>query len=141
MNIQSSKLYRWPLRSLRLRLFSAVNSPVHGLKLSVPMSAWKDLDMAVNAAKKAFVSWSKTPIKERFRCFLDINIFLKKILKNRKSCASRKWQTLFRSNLPEIEKSIELSEFLCSLPPLVTGEVLEVSKAVECRTEHVPPLE
>ena len=38
----------------------------------------------------------------------------------------------------EIEKSIELTEFACSLPQLVTGEILEVSKGVECRTEHVP---
>ena len=40
--------------------------------------------------------------------------------------------------LAEIEKSIELTEFATSLPQLITGEVLEVSKGVECRTEHVP---
>jgi malonate-semialdehyde dehydrogenase (acetylating)/methylmalonate-semialdehyde dehydrogenase len=38
----------------------------------------------------------------------------------------------------EIEKCIELTEFATSLPQLVTGEVLEVSRGVECRTEHVP---
>jgi malonate-semialdehyde dehydrogenase (acetylating)/methylmalonate-semialdehyde dehydrogenase len=38
----------------------------------------------------------------------------------------------------ELEKCVELTEFACSLPQLVTGEVLEVSKGVECRTEHVP---
>jgi malonate-semialdehyde dehydrogenase (acetylating)/methylmalonate-semialdehyde dehydrogenase len=38
----------------------------------------------------------------------------------------------------EIEKAIELTEFACSLPQLVTGEVLEVSKGVECRIEHWP---
>ena len=40
--------------------------------------------------------------------------------------------------IAEIEKCIELTEFAASLPQLVTGEVLEVSKGVECRTEHVP---
>jgi malonate-semialdehyde dehydrogenase (acetylating)/methylmalonate-semialdehyde dehydrogenase len=40
--------------------------------------------------------------------------------------------------IAEIEKSIELTEFACSLPQLVTGELLEVSRGVECRTEHVP---
>jgi malonate-semialdehyde dehydrogenase (acetylating)/methylmalonate-semialdehyde dehydrogenase len=38
----------------------------------------------------------------------------------------------------EVEKCIELTEFACSLPQLVTGEILEVSRGVECRTEHVP---
>ena len=38
--------------------------------------------------------------------------------------------------MAEIEKCIELIEFATSLPQLVTGEVLEVSRGVECRTEH-----
>lgn len=38
----------------------------------------------------------------------------------------------------EVEKCIELTEFATSLPQLISGEVLEVSKGVECRTEHVP---
>ena len=38
----------------------------------------------------------------------------------------------------EVEKSIELTEFACSLPQLVGGEILEVSKGVECRTDHYP---
>ena len=42
------------------------------------------------------------------------------------------------SSVAEIENCIELTEFAVSLPQLVTGEVLEVSKGVECRTEHVP---
>jgi malonate-semialdehyde dehydrogenase (acetylating)/methylmalonate-semialdehyde dehydrogenase len=38
----------------------------------------------------------------------------------------------------EVEKSIELTEFACSMPQLVSGEILEVSRGVECRTEHFP---
>ena len=38
----------------------------------------------------------------------------------------------------EVDKSIELCEFACSMPQLVSGEVLEVSKGVECRVEHFP---
>jgi malonate-semialdehyde dehydrogenase (acetylating)/methylmalonate-semialdehyde dehydrogenase len=35
-------------------------------------------------------------------------------------------------------KSAELTEFACSLPQIVTGEVLEVSRGVECRVERYP---
>ena len=47
-----------------------VISPVDGSLLStVPMSAAHDLDTAVQAAKKAFAGWSRTPIKERVQVF------------------------------------------------------------------------
>ncbi|MBK8303972.1 MAG: aldehyde dehydrogenase family protein, partial [Chloracidobacterium sp.] len=38
----------------------------------------------------------------------------------------------------EVDKSIELTEFACSMPQLVSNEVLEVSRGVECRIEHFP---
>lgn len=38
----------------------------------------------------------------------------------------------------EVDKSIELTEFACSLPQIITGEIMEVSKGVECRTERTP---
>lgn len=40
--------------------------------------------------------------------------------------------------IAEVEKSIELTEFACSLPQLVQGEILEVSEGVECRSERHP---
>ena len=52
-------------------------------------------------------------------------------------CSEENGKT-YGESVAEIEKSIELTEFACSLPQLVTGEILEVSKGVECRTEHVP---
>ncbi|MGD8307120.1 MAG: CoA-acylating methylmalonate-semialdehyde dehydrogenase, partial [Ignavibacteria bacterium] len=38
----------------------------------------------------------------------------------------------------EVLKSAELTEFACSMPQLISGELLEVSKGVECRVEHYP---
>jgi malonate-semialdehyde dehydrogenase (acetylating)/methylmalonate-semialdehyde dehydrogenase len=38
----------------------------------------------------------------------------------------------------EIEKAIEVTEFACSLPQLLPGEILEVSRGVECRSDRVP---
>jgi malonate-semialdehyde dehydrogenase (acetylating)/methylmalonate-semialdehyde dehydrogenase len=38
----------------------------------------------------------------------------------------------------EVLKSAELCEFACSLPQITAGEVLEVSRGVECRVEHFP---
>ena len=38
----------------------------------------------------------------------------------------------------EIVKAIELTEFACSLPQIVAGEVLEVSRGIECRIDRHP---
>lgn len=116
-----------------------VISPLDGNLLSkVPMSAAKDLDTAVQAAKAAFVSWSKTPIKERVQVFFRYKTLLERDLKQLAALCSEENGKTYGESVAEIEKCIELTEFATSLPQLVTGEILEVSKGVECRTEHVP---
>jgi len=116
-----------------------VVSPIDGTLLSVvPMSAAKDLDDAVKAAKAAFTGWSKTPIKERVQVFFRYKTLLEKNLQELATLCSEENGKTYSESVAEIEKSIELTEFACSLPQLVTGEILEVSRGVECRTEHVP---
>ena len=116
-----------------------VVSPLDGNHLStVPMSSYKDLDDAVHAAKAAFPAWSKTPIKERVQVFFRYKYLLEKHLKELSELCSEENGKTYGESVAEIEKCIELTEFATSLPQLVTGEVLEVSRGVECRTEHVP---
>ena len=116
-----------------------VISPLDGNLLSkVPMSTAKDLDKAVKAAKAAFPKWSHTPIKERVQVFYKYKYLLEKNLQELAALVSEENGKTLGEATAEMEKCIELTEFACSLPQLVTGEVLEVSKGVECRTEHVP---
>jgi malonate-semialdehyde dehydrogenase (acetylating)/methylmalonate-semialdehyde dehydrogenase len=116
-----------------------VISPIDGNKLSeVPMSSAADLNEAVKTAKLAFISWSKIPIKERVQVFFRYKYLLEKHLSQlAELCSEENGKTVVEATA-EIEKCIELTEFACSLPQLVTGEMLEVSRGVECRTEHVP---
>src|SRR5205809_3655436 len=102
------------------------------------MSNTRDLDKAVRAAKAAFPIWSKFPIKERVQVFFRYKYLLEKNLKELAELVQEENGKTYNEAVAEIEKSIELTEFATSLPQLVTGEVLEVSKGVECRTEHVP---
>src|SRR5215213_9952508 len=116
-----------------------VISPIDGKQLSkVPLSSRAQLNEAVAAAKKAFPSWSKTPIKERVQVFFKYKFLLEKHLQELAQLVSEENGKTMGESVAEIEKCIELTEFACSLPQLVTGEILEVSKGVECRTEHVP---
>ncbi len=116
-----------------------VISPLDGNLLSrVPMSSAADLDKAVSAAQAAFPSWSKTPIKERVQVFFRYKVLLEKHLIELAELCSEENGKTYSESVAEIEKCIELTEFATSLPQLVTGELLEVSRGVECRTEHVP---
>jgi len=116
-----------------------VISPLDGTLLSeVPLSTSNELNKAVDAARAAFHKWSKTPIKERVQVFFRYKNLLEKHLQELALLCSEENGKTMGEAIAEIEKCIELTEFATSLPQLVTGELLEVSKCVECRTEHVP---
>jgi malonate-semialdehyde dehydrogenase (acetylating)/methylmalonate-semialdehyde dehydrogenase len=117
----------------------SINSPIDGAFLTeLPCSSTADLNEAVKAAKAALPSWSKTPIKERVQVFFRYKFLLEKHLHELAALGSEENGKTISESIAEIEKCIELTEFACSLPQLVTGETLEVSKGVECRTERVP---
>ena len=117
----------------------SVISPLDGALLAeMPCSGSADLDAAVTAARAAFPAWSKTPIKERVQVFFRYKYLLEKNLNELAALVSEENGKTLGEAIAEIEKCIELTEFATSLPQLVTGELLEVSKGVECRTEHVP---
>ena len=116
-----------------------VISPLDGNMLSqVPMSKIDELKAAVESAKNAFDSWSKTPIKERVQVFFRYRQLLEKNFEDLTALVSEENGKTWDEAKAEVEKSIELCEFACSMPQLIAGEILEVSRGVECRTEHFP---
>lgn len=117
-----------------------VISPLDGTLLAdMPCSSAADLDKAVKAAQQAFPAWSRTPIKERVQVLFRYRHLLETHMQELAALVSEENGKTLGEAVAEMEKCVELTEFATSLPQLVTGEVLEVSKGVECRTEH-PPL-
>lgn len=116
-----------------------VVSPIDGNPLSrVPMSTAYELDAAVVSAKKAFETWGTMPIKERVQVFFRYRYLLERDFDELTALVSEENGKTLGESRAEVEKSIELTEFACSMPQLVAGEILEVSRGVECRTEHFP---
>ena len=119
--------------------FLEVISPIDGNLLSrVPMSTADDLDAAVQAAKAALDGWSKTPIKERVQVFFRYKTLLERNLDELTRLVQEENGKTYDEAKAEVEKSIELTEFACAMPQLIQGEIMEVSKGVECRTERFP---
>lgn len=116
-----------------------VLSPLDGSVISqVTISESTELDAAVQAARNAFESWSQMPIKERVQIFFRYRSLLEEHMEELTNLVQEENGKTYSEAKAEVLKSMELTEFACSLPQLVSGEILEVSKGVECRIEKHP---
>ena len=120
------------------RLLEVLNPSDGSLLSQVPLSAREDVEAAVRSASVAFPGWSSTPIKERVQVFYRYRALLADHLDELAGLISEEHGKIRSEAEAEVSKAIELTEFACSLPQIVTGEVLEVSRGVECRTERHP---
>jgi malonate-semialdehyde dehydrogenase (acetylating)/methylmalonate-semialdehyde dehydrogenase len=104
----------------------------------VPLSVAQDVDDAVTAARGAFASWSNTPIKERVQVFFRYKTLMERDIESLTALVHEENGKTMSEARAEVEKAIEVTEFACSMPQLVSGEILEVSKGVECRIDRYP---
>ncbi len=114
-------------------------SPLDNTTIStVPLSAYNEVNEAVVAAKAAFPAWSKTTSKARSQVLYKYRQLLEENVEELASIIHAENGKTIGEARAEVLKSVELTEFACSIPQIATGEVLEVSAGVECRTEYAP---
>ncbi|HUQ47612.1 MAG TPA: CoA-acylating methylmalonate-semialdehyde dehydrogenase [Gemmatimonadaceae bacterium] len=116
-----------------------VFNPGDGSVISrVPLSSREDVDRAVAIAQAAFPAWSAMPIKERVQIFYRYRALLERDIEELTALITEENGKVYAEARAEVLKSMELTEFACSLPQMTGGEVLEVSRGVECRIERFP---
>jgi malonate-semialdehyde dehydrogenase (acetylating)/methylmalonate-semialdehyde dehydrogenase len=116
-----------------------VHDPSNGALISrVPLSVAADVDAAVQCAKLAFPAWSSMPIKERVQVFYRYKALLEEHIDELSALITEENGKVASEARAEVLKAAELTEFACSLPQITAGEVLEVSRGVECRIERFP---
>lgn len=114
-------------------------NPSNGEQIAhVPLSTAADVSQAVRAAHAAFPGWSAAPIKERVQVFYRYKALLEKNLQDLARLVHEENGKTIPESIAEVEKAIEVTEFACSMPQLIPGEVLEVSRGVECRLDRYP---
>lgn len=119
--------------------FMDVECPLNGTVIAnLQLSNNDDLNQAISTAKEAQKQWERVPIKERVQVLYRYKQLLERNSKELSELIVEENGKTFGEATAEIDKAIELTEFACSLPQLVTGEILEVSKGVECRIEYWP---
>jgi malonate-semialdehyde dehydrogenase (acetylating)/methylmalonate-semialdehyde dehydrogenase len=116
-----------------------VHAPATGAVIAhVPLSGAGDVDAAVRAARAALPSWSAMPIKERVQILFRYRALVERHLDELSALIVEEHGKVISEARAEWLKAIELTEYACSLPQIATGEILEVSRGVECRSERVP---
>ncbi len=104
----------------------------------VPLSTATELDAAVRAAANAQKPWGDTPVKDR----VQVLFRLKTLMEGQADRLAARITEENGKTLPEshgsIARAIECVEFASSLPQIVSGGGLEVSRGVECRTVRYP---
>ncbi|MEO8193542.1 MAG: CoA-acylating methylmalonate-semialdehyde dehydrogenase [Gemmatimonadales bacterium] len=116
-----------------------VYNPSDGSVISrVPLSSRDDVDRAVQVAQAAFPAWSTLPIKERVQVFYRYRTLLERDIEELAALVTEENGKVYPEAKAEVLKAMELTEFACSLPQITAGEVLEVSRGVECRIERFP---
>src|SRR5689334_576295 len=116
-----------------------VHDPSSGELISrVPLSVAADVDAAVQSAKRAFPAWSSMPIKERVQVFYRYKALLEENIDALSALITEENGKVASEARAEVLKAAELTEFACSLPQIAPGEVLEVSRGVDCRIERYP---
>jgi malonate-semialdehyde dehydrogenase (acetylating)/methylmalonate-semialdehyde dehydrogenase len=104
----------------------------------VPLSAAREVGEAVRVAQAALPGWSTLPIKERVQVFYRYKTLLEQNIDDLAALITQENGKITSEARAEVLKSAELTEFACSLPQISPGEVLEVSRGVECRIERFP---
>lgn len=116
-----------------------VSSPLDGSVLGHVGSAdAASVDRAVQAAQKAFDNWSQVPLKERVQPLYRFKHVVEKNIEELSQLVTRENGKTCGESKAEIEKGIEVVEFACALPNFSTGDLLEVSRGVDCYTRRYP---
>jgi malonate-semialdehyde dehydrogenase (acetylating)/methylmalonate-semialdehyde dehydrogenase len=93
---------------------------------------------AVEAAHAAFIHWSNVPVKERVQPLFRFKALAEAHMEHLAASVSRESGKTVAEAQAGIEKGLECVEFACSLPQLLSGELLEVSREVDCHARRFP---
>jgi acyl-CoA reductase-like NAD-dependent aldehyde dehydrogenase len=125
--------------SLATAAFSQVRAPHTGeLIAQVPTSTAADVDLAVQSAHKAFTAWSARTVKDRVKVLFRFHSLLISHADELADLIVKEHGKTKAEALASIAKGNETVEYAISLPQLIQGKTLEVSRGVHCQDVRLP---
>ncbi|WP_286232151.1 CoA-acylating methylmalonate-semialdehyde dehydrogenase [Neobacillus mesonae] len=105
--------------------FESVPNPATGEELAqVPLSTREDLDAAVQVAKAAYKTWSKTPVPKRSRILFKYQQLLVDNWDELAKLITQENGKSFKEAYGEVQRGIECVEFAAGAPSLMMGRQL-----------------
>ncbi|WP_175987697.1 CoA-acylating methylmalonate-semialdehyde dehydrogenase [Bacillus sp. Marseille-Q1617] len=105
--------------------YQSVPNPATGEELAqVPISSKQDVDDAVNTAKEAFQSWSRTPVPKRARILFKYQQLLVENWDELAKLITEENGKSFKEAYGEVQRGIECVEFAAGAPSLMMGKQL-----------------
>ena len=112
----------------------AVDNPRHGRSFGqVALSGAADVARAVAAAQAAFPGWRATPIKERVQVLFRLKALMERDLEELAWLVSHENGKVIAEARADVLKGIECLEYGISLPNMIAGEQLDVSRGINCQ--------
>lgn len=120
--------------------FGQVANPSTGeLIARVPMCKSDDVNMAVEAAQKAYPDWRETPVVERARVMFKFKSLLEEHYEEIARSVTREHGKTLAEARASVQRGIEVVEFACGIPSLIMGESMEnIARNVDCETIRHP---
>lgn len=116
-----------------------VTNPATGEVMAVvPLSTAKEVGKAVAAASAAQISWGETPVKERVQVFFKMKALMEDRVEHLAEVITRENGKTEAESRGSVLRAVECVEFAASMPQLFTGDLMEVSRGVQCRTARYP---
>ncbi|HEY1420739.1 MAG TPA: CoA-acylating methylmalonate-semialdehyde dehydrogenase [Candidatus Dormibacteraeota bacterium] len=98
----------------------------------VPLSGAREVDLAVQAAGKAFGGWSRTALMERVRLMFRYKALLEEHFEDLAAIVTRHHGKTLDESRGEVRRGIEVVDFACGAPTLLQGRTLrDVSGGVD----------
>jgi malonate-semialdehyde dehydrogenase (acetylating)/methylmalonate-semialdehyde dehydrogenase len=98
----------------------------------VPLSGSDEVDAAVQAAVKAYTTWSRTALMERVRLMFSYKALLEKHFEDLAAIVTRHHGKTLDESRGEVRRGIEVVDFACGAPTLLQGRTLrDVSGGVD----------
>ena len=116
-----------------------VTAPATGQVIAeLPLCGAAELDAAVARAAEAQISWGVKPVNERVQVLYHLKALIESQVENlARICSQENGKTIAEAKA-SIARAVECVEFASSLPQLIAGRVLEVSRGVECKMVRYP---
>lgn len=121
------------------RALSPLSSPIDGTNLgTVHVAGFSHVDEAVATAKTAFASWSTTPVKERVQVMFRFKALVESNVDAIAKQVTAENGKTHAESVASVLRGIEVVEYATGAPGLFAGELMEVSRGVDCYTRRFP---